>query len=288
MTPSDRQRIATITGTQVTGVSPLSGGCITPTYRVDLAHGAPVVANLGDTGGGLAVEGWMHDFLARHPGLPVPNLIHAEDTLLLMAFIPAGAALDEDAQTHAADLLAHLHSISAPAYGFERATVVGGLHQPNPASTRWISFFIEQRLLYMAGLAHQAGRLPTQTRPRIETLAGRLGRWLHEPERPGLIHGDLWHGNILARHTPAGNRIAAFVDPAIYHADPEIELAFTTLFDTFGPSFFQRYRQHRPISPGFFEVRRDLYNLYPLLIHIRLFGGHYLAMVQRTLSRFGC
>jgi len=50
-------------------------------------------------------------------------------------------------------------------------------------------------------------------------------------------------------------RIAGFVDPAIYYADPEIELAFSTLFGTFGSRFFNRYAEHRPILPGFFEER---------------------------------
>ena len=82
------------------------------------------------------------------------------------------------------------------------------------------------------------------------------------------------------------SRIAAFVDPAIYFADPEIELAFSTLFGTFGTAFFGRYQEIRPLAPGFFEVRRDLYNLYPLLVHTRLFGGGYADSVARTIERF--
>jgi fructosamine-3-kinase len=77
------------------------------------------------------------------------------------------------------------------------------------------------------------------------------------------------------------------VDPALYYADPEIELAFATLFNTFGEAFFARYNEHRPIQPGFFEARRDLYNLYPLLVHVRLFGCSYLASIEETLKRFG-
>ena len=75
--------------------------------------------------------------------------------------------------------------------------------------------------------------------------------------------------------------------PAIYFADAEIELAFATLFNTFGDSFFARYSERRPLRPGFFEERRDLYNLYPLLVHVRLFGGGYVGAVERILDRFG-
>lgn len=82
-------------------------------------------------------------------------------------------------------------------------------------------------------------------------------------------------------------RIAAFVDPAIYHADPAIELAFSTLFGTFCDPLFNRHEEHHPLAPGFFEERCDLCNLYPLLVHVRLFGGSYLARVEQTLQRFG-
>ncbi len=84
-----------------------------------------------------------------------------------------------------------------------------------------------------------------------------------------------------------GGRISAFLDPAIYHADPEIELAFISLFNSFGDAFMRRYAEIRPIREGFFETRRDLYNLYPLLVHTYYFGGGYLGSVQRTLGRFG-
>jgi fructosamine-3-kinase len=49
----------------------------------------------------------------------------------------------------------------------------------------------------------------------------------------------------------------------------------------------RRYAELRPIRDGFFETRRDLYNLYPLLVHTYYFGSGYLASVRRILDRFG-
>jgi fructosamine-3-kinase len=284
VTPDLATQIEKALGRRPRRLSRMSGGCIAEIYRVDLADGETVVAKLGREPGALPTEAYMLRYLRTHSALPVPDVLHADDDLLVMSFIDGGDALDEAAERHAAELLAALHDITAPAYGLERDTLIGGLAQPNPQSTSWLAFFAEHRLVYMARQAQWAGRLPAATLRRVETLAGPHDRWLVEPARPSLIHGDMWGGNVLA----CGGRIAGFVDPALYYADPEIELAFSTLFSTFGRAFFERYEALRPLRPSFFEQRRDLYNLYPLLVHARLFGGAYAASVGRTLDRFGC
>ena len=127
-------------------------------------------------------------------------------------------------------------------------------------------------------------RLPARATQQIKWLADHLDRWIADDTEPALIHGDLWGGNVLVR----GGKLVGLVDPAISYSDPEIELAFATLFNTFGRTFFARYNELRPIAPGFSKERRDLYNLYPLLVHVRLFGGSYVHQVDGTLRRFGC
>lgn len=277
-------RIEAITGRRPEHIAPLSGGCVGDVYRVDLPDGTRLVAKTGTAGSGLAVEGYMLNRLAELSELPVPAVRHADDTLLLMDYIETSGNLTDPAQTHAAELLAALHAIKGPAFGFERDTLIGGLHQPNPETALWLDFFRDQRLLYMGRQALDAGRLPGRLMSRLETLAGRLDRWIAEPDHPSLLHGDMWTGNVLCRN----GRIAGFIDPAVYFGDPEIELAFSTLFGTFGRAFFARYASLRELKPGFFEERRDLYNLYPLLVHVRLFGGSYVSSVDRTLTQFGC
>ena len=118
---------------------------------------------------------------------------------------------------------------------------------------------------------------------RLERLASRLDSLLAEPEAASLLHGDLWAGNLLY----GAEQVAAFIDPAIYFGHPEVELAYTTLFGGFGEPFYAAYAEARGIAPGFFEERADLYNLYPLLVHVQLFGSGYLAPIERTLQRHG-
>jgi fructosamine-3-kinase len=277
-------RIERATGKVPARVSPLGGGCIGEVYGVELSDGTRLVAKTGGAGCGLSIEGYMLDQLAKLSDLPVPAVLHAEDSLLLMEFIETSGGIVGNAQTHAAELLAALHNVRGDVYGFEADTLIGGLHQPNPKTPRWLDFFRDHRLLYMGTEAMRAGRLPNRLMGRIETLAGRLDRWIEEPDHPSLLHGDMWTGNVLCHR----GRIAGFIDPAVYFGDAEIELAFSTLFGTFGDVFFKRYEEIRPLRPGFFDIRRDLYNLYPLLVHVRLFGGSYVGSVSGILDKLGC
>jgi fructosamine-3-kinase len=271
-------------GTRPLSLTPLSGGSIGSVYRVQLP-GRDVVAKYDpQPAAQLDVEGSMLRYLRAASALPVPDVLSCTPHLLIMSYIEGSSRFSAAAQQHAAELLAALHTISGPAFGHERATLIGGLHQPNHPHPAWLTFFRDQRLLYMTQQASERGTLPAAVRRRLERCAGRLDQWLDEPAAPALIHGDVWTTNVLAQ----GARITGFVDPALYYADAEIELAFTTLFGTFGDPFFERYAELRPLSPNFFSERRDIYNLYPLLVHVTLFGSGYVAPIERTLRRFGC
>ena len=270
-------------GERLLSARPLGGGCIGEVYKVELDDGTPLVAKVDRAGAAqLEREAYMLRYLRERSELPVPEVFHGSETLLLMQFVEGTSRFSEGAEHRAAELLAGLHGISAGAYGHERDTLIGSLDHPSPWTESWVEFFREQRLLYMAKVTYEAGRLPREDLERVERLAERLDDYLEEPERPSLIHGDVWSANVLAR----GDRIAAFLDPAIYHADSEIELSFISLFNSFGGPFFERYGEIRGIRDGFFEERRDLYNLYPLLVHVYFFGGGYLDSVRATLRRF--
>ena len=262
----------------------MGGGCIGEVYRAELADGTTLVAKVDREGASnLEREAYMLSYLRANSELPVPEVFYGSETLLLMEFVEGRSRFSTGAERHAAELLSGLHGISSDAFGHERDTLIGSLDQPNPWTESWVEFFRDQRLLYLAGVAHDAGRLPAEDLERVDRLAERLGEHLEEPERPSLVHGDVWSANVLAQ----GDRITAFLDPAIYHADPEIELSFISLFNSFGDTFFECYAEIRGIRDGFFEERRDLYTLYPLLVHVYFFGGGYLDSVRSTLRRFG-
>lgn len=253
---------------------------------MDFADGPPVLAKVGtpELPGHLESEAFMLRELSLQSELPVPAVLHCEPELLAMEWIENdGAPRTPAHERHAAELLAALHTRSAPAFGYGRDTVIGGLVQPNGEEEDWISFFSQKRLLYMARIALGEGRLEAGEFSRLETLAGRLERYLDAPERSSLLHGDLWQGNILVK----GDKIAGLIDPAIYYGHREIELAFTTLFGTFGRAFFDAYGALYPLDGAFFEIRKDIYNLYPNLVHTVLFGRSYVPPILRVLDRLG-
>ena len=278
------QKIESITNRKVLSKRALSGGCVGDVFQISMQTGPDIVAKVGHGDSGLALEGASLLYLAANSQLPVPEVLFSDDNLLLMTLLPTDGHLGPGAQIHAGQLVAGLHSISHEnGFGFDNPTTIGGLAQPNPWNKNWVDFFRDHRLLYMGGEALNAGNLPIQLMQRLENFARDLERFIQSPEKSSLIHGDMWNGNVLA----SGGRITGFIDPAIYYADPEIELAFTQMFGTFNDSFFETYQTIREIRPGFFEERLAIYNLYPLLVHVRLFAGGYVHSVDRTLKKFG-
>ena len=281
-----KDRLETALGVKVTALAPMPVGFGLAGYRADLADGRrlAVKALQGSARADLSLEAYMLGELARHSALPVPAVHVAEPDLLAMDFIETdGGGITPQVERHAAELIAALHATPRPFFGYERDTLIGPLHQPNPKAERWIPFFRDHRLLAMARAAEAEGALPARLLVRLERLAERLPDYLTEPRHPSLLHGDLWTGNLLVR----GDRVAGFVDPAIYYGHPEIELAFTTLFGTFRAAFFETYEKLVPLDREFHAIRCALYKLYPTLVHVRLFGGAYLPPIEQTLSRVG-
>jgi fructosamine-3-kinase len=287
MTPTLKQRLQSALGSAVVEARALPVGFGLTGLDITLADRRRLAVKAREQSSRrsatLDIEGYMLGELKRLSGLPVPLVHHAAPDLLVMDYIDHdGGPITASVERHAAELIAALHATARERFGY-RDTLIGPLPQPNPSSERWIPFFRDARLLFMAQQAYAEGSLPAPLFARIERLAARLGDYLIEPAHPSLLHGDLWTGNVLVRQ----GRIAGLVDPAIYRGHPEIELAFTTLFGTFGTSFFEAYESVLPLEPGFHEIRSDLYNLYPRLVHVRLFGAGYLGGIEQTLERLG-
>lgn len=174
--------------------------------------------------------------------------------------------------------LASLHQVHHTHFGLHYDNYIGSLYQSNTLHTDWITFFIEQRIWPQAHKAEQL--LGTDMLSQFEKLCQRLPELLTQG-KPTLLHGDLWSGNFTMNQMGK----VCLVDPSSYYGNREIELAFTKLFGGFDDAFYSAYQEIVPVDKGFFDTRMDIYNLYPLLVHVNLFGGWYISSVRETLKK---
>ena len=84
----------------------------------------------------------------------------------------------------------------------------------------------------------------------------------------------------------AGN-LASIYDPAVYYGAREMDLAMTRLFGGFDSRFYEAYHGVCPI-PVHFEDLVEVYNLYPLMVHVNLFGPNsgYARSVSQIIGRY--
>ncbi len=254
--------------------------------RLDNGQLVAIKCNLDQETETFTTEARMLNDLHQH-GWPVPEVLLSDQHLIAMQWIGTDqtslsqTGLTQKNEFESGVQLAELHKLKQQDYGYHYETPIGPLPQDNQPSATWRPFFRDNRLMAQAKLAHSNSLLPNEVFRKIETLADKLDTYLPEPDHPSLIHGDIWSGNLLTNN----GQLAGFIDPAIYHADKEIELAFITMFHTMGEHFFSGYQSVTPIDQDFFKIRKDLYNLYPTLVHLNLFGQSYLPPIIQTLEK---
>lgn len=284
MTLSDR--IEAALGIRPTRLSALAGGDIGSVQQVEFEYGHRLVIKtpVADGPDTAKAEATMLRHIAEQVAdVPVPQVIHAEPALLILEHVEHDSGYTPHAGEHAGHIVAALHAVTRDKFGFETGIDIGAMPQPNDTGDSWVAFFRDQRLLHGARECQNAGRIDARLVGQVEALAERLDEFLPEPDAARLLHGDLWHGNLLVR----GNRVAALIDPASYYGDPQVDLAMLTLFGDPGEQFFDAYREHHTLDREFFRVWRDILNLWPLLIHVRLFGGGYVEQIRQILNRLG-
>jgi fructosamine-3-kinase len=176
--------------------------------------------------------------------------------------------------------LAGLHRCSEGFFGLGYSNYIGSLPQYNNSNTNWVDFFIEQRLQVQLKLAIENGVAKADWEKKFAALYNKLPG-LIPVEAPSLLHGDLWSGNLITDEKGE----PCLIDPAVYYGNREADLAMTKLFGGFSGHFYSAYHEAFPLSPGH-EQRVDLYNLYPLMVHVNLFGGSYMHSVESILRAF--
>lgn len=280
-----RSTIADVTGSPVRELQALSGGDINSAYQVNLNDGRRlfVKSNRLSPPGMFQEEARGLRWLAEAKALAIPNVIAVHEDpypFLLLEYLPATVANNADWELLGRGL-ARLHSTSADTFGALPDNYIGSLSQDNRSTPTWVEFYWQRRLIPQVSLAMDAGRIPARWSRRFTALEAHLCERLVEPPVPERVHGDLWSGNVVF----VSERGPCLIDPAAYAGHGEMDLAMMRLFGGFAPRVFDAYAEVRPLAEGS-EERVALYQLYPLLVHVNLFGGGYAAQVERILSQY--
>jgi fructosamine-3-kinase len=175
--------------------------------------------------------------------------------------------------------LAALHRAGAPSFGFTHDNYVGSLPQSNRIHPTWAAFYREERIVPLVRRAIDRRQLPASALAAFDRLFTRMETAVGPAEPASRLHGDLWGGNL---HTDAQGQ-PCLIDPAVYGGHREIDLAMMRLFGGVGSRVFAAYEEAFPLQTGH-EERVALYQLYPLLVHVNLFGGSYAGSAMRALE----
>ena len=250
-------------GARVVARRALGGGSLGEVHALTLDDGRRVVLKRDPRAG---AEARMLR-LIRATGCPAPEVLAEEDDAVLMTALPDGGRPGPADWAAAGRAIALLHGATGDVPGWSADHGFGPVAIPNAPAPDWPSFWADRRLRPLA---------PPDLSPRIEALVARLPDLLPRDPRPALLHGDLWSGNLL--FGPDG--FSGVIDPACFHGDAEVDLAMLTLFGAPDPAFAEAYG---PLPDGW-AARRPIYQLWPALVHLRLFGGGYRGLVDRLLD----
>lgn len=266
-------------------ITHVGGGSINACFRASTAT-RELFVKVNDAGRfPLMFEREMEglDLLRRNSSFVTPEVFgvsyQKSHALLVMEFLPSEAS-SEASDLNFGDALSSLHKQSSAQVGLDRDNYIGSLDQSNEPADAWIDFFVSRRLDPMLQKAIDARLMDRQDGAFFRRLYTSLGD--HFPvEPPALLHGDLWSGNSM---TVTEGRPALF-DPAIYYGHRYVDLGMMQLFGGFHPLVFESYHQQFPLEPDW-RCGAEVANLYPLLVHVNLFGSSYLGQVRSILKRY--
>ena len=247
----------------------LAGGDLSEVLVLRRPDGRCTVAKGGPS---IGTEATMLRLIAG-AGVPAPAVEGEHEGVLLLEHVENDGVFSPSAWASIGAAIRSLHDKVEERYGWAVDYRLGTVEMDNRQTNGWPAFWADQRLIATASL------LDKPWRQRVEELARRAPELLPASPPPAFLHGELWGGNILVK----SGGLAALIDPACYYGHSEVDLAMLTLFDAPPASFWESYGA---LEDGW-EERRPLYQLFPALVHLRLFGASYAGMVDRLLTAVG-
>jgi aminoglycoside phosphotransferase (APT) family kinase protein len=228
---------------RIAGSTPLTGGTYNDLHTVDLTDGTrlvlkvpppPHLPRLRYEAELLHGEALFYESAAA-AGVPAPRLVHAEPherpglpPYLLMTELPGvpwhsviedlAAAERDRLRTELGGLVARLHTVRGPGFGYPAQSVA-------PLAGRWTPAFTAMTEAVLDDARAYGPWLPLPL-PEIRAVFAAAGPVLDEVAEPALVHFDLWSGNVLLDGPAGGRTISGLIDgERMFWGDPLADFA---------------------------------------------------------------
>jgi len=261
------------------------GQSLFPLYRADLTNGKSVAAKLVKSPAMARTEGRGLQALAE-AGAPAPKVFgwyhdsEAGRSVLLMEFLESQGARSSRGAADLREDLARLYSGTRERFGWEEDNFIGTLEQPNAWHAGFVDYWLQTRIEPQLAMAARKKLLGSDLNERLEKMIRRRSaEWGLDQVEPRLIHGDLWSGNLL----PGPDGRLFLIDPSVACGNPEQDFAMLDLFG--GPLSARelgKLGEELGLPPAYPE-RIPFWQIYPLLVHVNIFGRSYAGQLERAV-----
>jgi len=273
------------THVEIDNYSYVGGGSINETFKISTSEGYFFVKknSLSRYPQMFQKEAKGLKLLCDASVIDIPEIVcvgqGSNDAFLILKFIDSAPML-VDFWTRFGEQLANLHKHTDNDFGLDHDNYIGSLYQRNNKHSHWSAFFREERLEFQLKMARDSGKMGNDITKAFDRFYKEIDN-IFPKEPPALLHGDLWSGNFMVNQ----EGMPVIIDPAVYFGHREMDLGMSQLFGGFDSRFYSSYNKHYPLEKGW-EERLNYCNLYPLLVHVNLFGGGYVQSVKSIVNRF--
>lgn len=268
---------------EITSINVLTGGHANQTRRIITSRGLAFIlkqsAAMAEHLFACEAKGLQ---ALRDAGMLTPDVNLVGEDFLLMEDLGDQAGREPDWEAFGR-AVAHQHQHTKDRFGYAYDNYLGPLPQINNWMVDGHAFFGQHRVLRYLSEPRCAEVLTHEDREGLERLVNRLPELIPD-QKPSLLHGDLWHTNMMV---DAQGR-SALIDPAVYYGWPEAELSMTRQYGKVPPVFFEAYNEINPLEAGWWE-RLELLMIRQHMAVLAFFGNQFntLQDLRAAIAKFG-
>lgn len=261
---------------EVKAICNISGGCINYSYKIETNFDVFFLKYNPDPPRDFFKKEAMNlSIIMQSNTVMTPKVLAYNNEFIVLDFIEQNPIQGISFWEKFGESLADMHRVSNSYFGLDYNNYIGTYNQNNNKHQNWVDFYINERLTPLI----KANDLDVGLLRSFDNLFTIMSD-IFVDEPPSLLHGDFWNGNFII-----SGDLPFIFDPAIYFGSREMDISMSKLFGGFNERFYDAYNECFPLQYNW-EERLDIYNLYPLLVHLKLFGRTYYSQITNILNRY--